>query len=94
MKFTKRRNGHHMGTMQVRYHIPKEMFDFIHQNTEKTLSETGEWIWLFLHEQCDDWKALVIDGGDPITPHVDDIDHYQESGGLVYEGPTIVRSRR
>jgi hypothetical protein len=94
MKFTKRRNGHDMGTMQIRYHIPKEMFDFIHQNTEKTLSETEAWIWLNLHELCDDWKALIIDDGDPLTTSTDDIDYYDDKDCLVYEGPGIVRRRR
>jgi hypothetical protein len=94
MKFTKRRNGLQMASVQVRYHVPKEMFDFIHLNTEKNLSQTEQWIWDNLHELCDDWKTLVVDSdGDPYTTSSEDNDYYEEKG-LVYDGPDILRSRR
>lgn len=94
MKFTKRRNGTYMGTMQIRYHVPKEMFDFIEANTPLTKKDIEKWIWANLEHLCEEWRGLYIDDEEPYTYDFDVADQMDPDELLAYEGPDIARSRR
>lgn len=97
MKWTKRKSGEFRTTINVRYHVPKAMVEFITEYTGGHVRESAAMKFIRSHagQLVDPNHALAVKSEgygqhEVIIIHIDDADTVEADGFHVYDGPEVV----